>query len=62
MGKTRTTSMRIYWFCGKRRVGIVQILVEHCAISNGSLLENNNSPTYNGEQYVLKVCLLCIMV
>ena len=33
----------------------------HCAISNGSLLENN-SPTYNGEQYILKVCLLCIMM
>ena len=37
----------------------MQILVEHCAISNGSLSENI-SPTYNGEQYVLKksVCFV----
>ena len=56
MGKARTTSIRIYRFCGKRESWestCRSILVEHCAISNGSLSENI-SPTYNGEQYVLK--------
>ena len=43
--------------CGKRRAGIVQVLVKHSAISMGG---KNNSPTFNGEHYGLKVDLFAL--